>query len=81
MELQTKSTFDDLFESTKEELIAQQISNNGAIHALEQLKIIGVTDANVDALLTSLKQSLDVIQHCADSKDARLEIENGFSAK
>ena len=79
MELRSTSTFDDLFESSREELIGQQISNNGAIHVLEQLKKIGVTEDNVNAMLVSLKQSLDVVQYCSDSKDARLDIENHYN--
>lgn len=43
------------------ELISQEIVQGGALHALEHLKRIGVTPANVDAMLASLQKFQSVI--------------------
>lgn len=56
----------------REELIAQQLVQRGAEHALSSLREAGVTAENCTAMLTSLREGLIAIHEVANERGIQL---------
>lgn len=57
---------------TREEMIAQQLVQRGAEHALASLQAHGVTAANCAGMLTSLREGLIAIHEVANERGIQL---------
>ena len=61
-------------------LFSQQILQHGAIHALEHLLAIGVTEENVRSMLSDLRNTLVEVERLAATKGVKLDVKHEHRA-
>ena len=71
----TNLTHDELRAMDGSELLAQQICQYGAIHALEHLLAKGASRENAESMLADLQYSIGVIEEAAEEKGVALNFE------
>lgn len=72
----TNSTIEEIRGFDSQALLSQQLTQHGAIHALEHLLAIGVRKRNVISMLSDLRNTLVEVERLAAAKGVKLDVKH-----